>query len=64
MPLSLNFVLETIASNLCESTFGAVSTGAFDSPLTIVTYEAHFAARSPRMINLSRESKPGSFFAA
>jgi len=46
MPLSLNFVLETIASNLCESTFGAVSTGAFDSPLTIVTYEAHFAARS------------------
>jgi hypothetical protein len=38
MPLGLNFVLETIASNLCESKFGTVSARAFDSPLTIVAY--------------------------
>jgi len=61
MDLSLNFVLETVSDHVGESKFGAFSTRAFDSPLTIVIYQAHFAARAPPMINFSRDSEPDLF---
>src|SRR5580704_1155236 len=64
MPSSFNFVLETISDHLGKSEFGAFSTRAFDSPLTIVLFQAHFAAQAPPMVDFSRDSEPDSFFQA
>jgi hypothetical protein len=49
MPLSVNFVLDTISDYLGKGKFGAFITRTFDSPLTIVMYQAHFAGRAQPM---------------
>jgi hypothetical protein len=58
--LPSNLVLETFTDLLCEGKFGMLSTFALDSPIAILTHDAHFVPRSPPTIDSPGEREPHS----